>query len=455
MPTRLTPLALAGLTLVLTACGGGDDDDSPANARGTAIGAPVQVSSLTTAQLDAAATASGVAALVGPAQCDVTLTRIEYNTVGGKDEATNATAAVMVPSGGAACTGARPVLLYAHGTSFDKKFDATIPSAYGEAGLALAQFAAKGYVVVMPNYTGYGASKLPYHPYLNADAQSKDVVDGLRAAKSLLPKISTGTSMGKALFVAGYSQGGHVAMATVRALQSDYASEFKLTASVPMSGPYALSDLASLIFSGQQIIGASLFVPMMVDSFQNSYGNVYGAASEVYAAPYSSVAVGLLPANDPAAATAKLPAGADGSYRTLYDQGDGQPYLLAPAFVSATKAGTNGFAKAVVKNTLLDWTPKAPMALCNGGLDPTVPGFNSVKASASFSAKGVTVPHWDLENAASVPPTIKAAFDALKAQTVATSGEAGMIAAYHGGLVPPFCMALAKGYFDQLAAAAN
>ena len=30
-----------------------------------------------------------------------------------------------------------------------------------------------------------------------------------------------------------------------------------------------------------------------------------------------------------------------------------------------------------------------------------------------------------------------------------------MIAAYHGGLVPPFCMALAKGYFDQLAATAN
>ena len=54
MLTRLTPLALAGLTLVLTACVGGDDDDSPANARGTPIGSPVQVSSLNTAQLDAA-----------------------------------------------------------------------------------------------------------------------------------------------------------------------------------------------------------------------------------------------------------------------------------------------------------------------------------------------------------------------------------------------------------------
>ena len=454
MLTRLTPLALAGLTMLLTACGGGDDNDNP-NMRGQPIGTPASVSSLTTAQIDAAAAASRLGALVGPAQCGVTISRIEYHTVGARDEATNATAAVMVPSGGPNCSGARPVLVYAHGTNFNKRFDMAAASSHPEPAQVLFQFAAQGYVVVAPNYTGYGASTLPYHPYLNADAQSKDVVDSLRAAKASMAQLSASSSMGKALFVSGYSQGGHVAMATVRALQNDHASEFKLTASVPMSGPYALGDTSTATFNGNQNVGASLFVPMIVDSYQHAYGDLYSSPSEIYAPPYNSFVPGLLPSLDPAAATARLPAGADGSYRTLYDQGDGQPFLLTTAYANATRAGTSGLAKAMARNSLLDWTPKAPMALCNGGLDPTVAGFNSDKAAASFAAKGASVPHWDLENAASVPPAIKAAFDALKAQTVAASGEAGMIAAYHGGLVPPFCMALAKGYFDQLVAAAN
>jgi hypothetical protein len=48
-------------------------------------------------------------------------------------------------------------------------------------------FAAEGYIVVAPNYVGYDTSTLGYHPYLNADQQSKDMIDALTAARSALP----------------------------------------------------------------------------------------------------------------------------------------------------------------------------------------------------------------------------------------------------------------------------
>ncbi len=448
---KSSPRMLAGATvLALAACGGGDDDGP---ARGSVIGTPTAVATLSTAQIDATTNAQGVSALTGPAKCSVALSTVEYNTVGGQGEATNGTTAVMVPGGGAGCTGARPVLVYAHGTTFFKNFDSTDMQHYLEPWLAMAYFAAQGYVVVAPNYTGYNRSTLPYHPYLNAEAQSRDVVDALRAARTSMPNISTTTSLGKPLFVAGYSQGGHVAMATARALQNDYGSEFKLSGSVPMSGPYALADLSKSIFAGQQIFGSSLFLPMLVDSFQNAYGNIYAKPSDIYAAPYDSFAVGLLPAVDPAPAMAKLPAG-DGTYRTLFDTGNGQPYLFNSSFVAGAQTDASSFTQAMQRNSLLGWKPTAPMALCNGALDPTVPGFNSVKATASFAQQGVTVPHWDLEDASSVPAPIKQAFDAVKQQTVNAQGQAGMIGAYHGTLVPPFCFALAKGYFDQIVAAA-
>ncbi len=75
--------------------------------------------------------------------------------------------------------------------------------------------------MVAPNYAGYDSSTLDYHPYLNADQQSKDMIDALTAARTALPHtMTTSTTDGGKLFITGYSQGGHVAMATHRAMQA-------------------------------------------------------------------------------------------------------------------------------------------------------------------------------------------------------------------------------------------
>ena len=104
------------------------------------------------------------------AKCGVTIEKVSYDTKGAADEDTNATAALMLPTGDAAeCKGDRPVLLYAHGTTTDKGYDfAQVGNAknpaVGEANLIAANFAAQGYIVVAPNYAGYDESKLDYHP---------------------------------------------------------------------------------------------------------------------------------------------------------------------------------------------------------------------------------------------------------------------------------------------------
>lgn len=207
VPIRFAGAAGIGAALLaLAACG--SDDSSPV--RGQLLSDPAQTAAVSTAQIDAATTAAGTGTLAGPAACGVSVQKIEYQTVGGANEGTNATAAVMIPTGAsAACSGARPIVLYAHGTSFDKKKNMSAVTTDGEAGLAMAFFAAQGFIVVAPNYTGYDASTLPYHPYLNAEAQANDMVDALRAAKVVLP--SLGASASSRLFITGYSQGGHVA----------------------------------------------------------------------------------------------------------------------------------------------------------------------------------------------------------------------------------------------------
>jgi len=188
--------------------------------------------------------------------CDVLIYRIRYETVGGADEPTTASGALMVPSGvGSGCTGARPILLYAHGTSTDRAFTMTDLS-NGEALALAAVFASQGYIVVAPNYAGYDTSTLPYHPYLIAQQQSTDMIDALKAARTALPLASaTLTTDNGQLFIAGYSQGGYVAMATQRAME---AAGMTVTAAAPMSGPYALAAFADAVFYGEVNGGAPI-----------------------------------------------------------------------------------------------------------------------------------------------------------------------------------------------------
>src|SRR5947207_14884401 len=165
------------------------------------------------------------------------------------------TAMMLITCSHTRCHGPRPIALYAHGKRTLKSFNiADLTSQSNEEGLALATVGpARGYIVVAPNYAGYDTSSLDYHPYLNADQQSKDMMDALTAAHSALSALHIADN--HKLFVTGYSQGGHVAMATHRALQ---AAGIAVTASAPMSGPYAMSAFGDAVFMGQVDDGSTV-----------------------------------------------------------------------------------------------------------------------------------------------------------------------------------------------------
>src|SRR6185312_14591380 len=97
---------------------------------------------------------------------------IKYWTAGPDNSMQPATGALMVPTGTAApCTGPRPVVLYAHGTTTDSAYNIanisdTSNAANSESALVAAVFAAQGYIVVAPNFLGYDLSTLGYHPYV-------------------------------------------------------------------------------------------------------------------------------------------------------------------------------------------------------------------------------------------------------------------------------------------------
>ena len=508
---RNARLALLPLAMLLASCGGGGSAGSqtggvsvtppapPVSLRGQVIGsatvAPVAISpgvsvstvepaalkALVDAQTDFGST------ITGTPTCAITVYSLKYHTIDAMAADTPAGAAIYVPSGtNAACQGGRPVMLYAHGTSVQKSTDMANLSS-NEPRLIAAMFAAQGYIVVAPNYVGYAGSTAGYHPYLDAEQQSADMIDALRAARSVFGSINASASA--RLMVSGYSQGGFVALATQRAMQTKYASEFAVTAAAPLSGPYALTLFGDSIFSGAPTTGSAGFLPMLINAGQRAGANLYASTSEIYEAKYASgienllpgtqslgdlVAAGKLP-NDVLFASDSLPQAA--GYGSFF----GPDHLIKSSYRDSYLAdlkanpcnGSNtaplsctpaqSLRKWLLKNDLRTSVPNVPLFLCGGDADPLVPYVNTSATAAYFRAQNTTTLQLSVLNVDDTSLTgpyltTRASFAAAKAllrgaalDQGATPAAADQIVkdAYHAGLVAPFCLREARAFFDS------
>ena len=450
MLRKIGMLGAAVAALVLAGCGGTNSPTAKvatSTQRGTLVVNPaLRVASVNAAdfaaQLNATASGPQLLQLAGTPACGVDFYYIRYMTVGPDNSAQPATAALMVPTGSAApCTGARPIVLYAHGTTTDSHYNLanisdTTNSANSESALIAAVFAAQGYIVVAPNFLGYDQSTLGYHPYVNGAENAIVMMDALTAARTaLLSTFTPTTSDSGKLYVTGYSEGGYVAMATVKAMQAGGVS---VTASAPASGPYALEAFGDAIFFGQVNIGSTEFAPLVTTSYQHAYGNVYSQTSDVYSSTYASGIDTLLPNVTPIGtlfSSGKLPQTTlfnsttptsatgipqvDGAadqllakptsppysaeQATLFGLGFGSPYLINDSFRVAyvddavingdqaemtllgggtLNSGTVALAATSMVGLRKDfalndmraggWSPQEPMLMCGGDQDPTV-----------------------------------------------------------------------------------
>jgi hypothetical protein len=139
------------------------------------------------------------------------------------------------------------------------------------------------------------------------------------------------------------------------------------------------------------------------------------------------------------------------------------PNLVKTSFRQAVLANpAHPVWVALARNDLTTgWTPTRPMAMCFGAQDPVVFGSNTAEAAAAFASRGATAPLvnvMNLEDAATVGPTLAGAFAAAKAATAADPAAPGaspaekVLQAYHGGLVPPFCNLAVRSFFQQVLA---
>ena len=172
---------------------------------------------------------------------DLVLTRASsgylftYATTGPRGEPATSLGTLYLPKGEEP-EGGWPVLSYAHGTMGLSDTVLSYPQWVGEDNTGdayLSQWLDAGFAVAASEYVGIGTPGV--HPYLNLRSEGAAVIDVVRAARELVPTLSS------VWYANGYSQGGHASLGAAW-LAHEYAPELTLAGISAGGVPAGVTD---------------------------------------------------------------------------------------------------------------------------------------------------------------------------------------------------------------------
>ncbi|MGB5287845.1 MAG: lipase family protein [Ignavibacteriaceae bacterium] len=293
---------------------------------------------------------------------------INYYTTDGSGNQTIASGALMIPQGGSSL----PLVSIQHGTQTKSNLVASVSPLNSTEGIIGLIMASMGYVVVVPDYPGFGVSKV-MHPYTHAESLITCVIDLMRAGRTYSSQHQI--TLDGRVFLTGYSEGGYATLVTQRKIEMEYSQEFNLTAVAPMAGPYDLNGMMQTLFQTGQY-NHTAYVAYIITAYNNFYG--WDRLNDIFNAPYSSRVQNLF----------------DGS-KTFGEVENQLPAtfseLMNSDFVNNVNNGSEiDFISAMQENTLLEWKPQAPIHFFHGDADDISPYQHSLTAVERLTANGGT-----------------------------------------------------------------
>lgn len=210
-----------------------------------------------------------------PARNAVRLYRVTYSSVVPErnNKPITATGLIAVPENAGTSF---PMISYQHGTVFGKQEVPSFPEQSPETQLAIAQFAAQGYILIGADYFGMGGSDEP-EGYMVKKSHQQATYDMLEASRAVLDHLKVSSTK---LFLAGWSQGGFVTMAFLEKLENaGIPVQAAATASAPVDIFVALNGFLNFPRKDDAPWVTTLFI-LSSFAFENYY-SVPGLARSV------------------------------------------------------------------------------------------------------------------------------------------------------------------------------
>ena len=299
---------------------------------------------------------------------DVQIWEVEYETYYG-DQVVTASSMVFLPESDEPV----PFLSYQHGTIANNSAAPTQVPASDTQNLLLTGLAGIGFVVVAPDYIGFGSSVDIVHPYYVEQATRDAVLDGLRSAVELA--IENEIQFGPELYLMGYSQGGYATMAAHKGIEEMGIEYFDLQASYPSSGGYDVIGVRDYFFS-LETYHQPFFLAYVAESYRTYYGWPNENLSKVFQEPFAT--------NIPQYFDGSL---SGGEINLLLN--DTISILTNEAYYTNPNDPEFDFVTSrFEENSIDNWVPTIPVHMFHGDADITVPYQNSIDVYDGFIAAG-------------------------------------------------------------------
>ena len=310
---------------------------------------------------------------------------IVYRTVGPDGEPILASGAIFYPSADVDYERSGTILgvHYTYGANYE------VPSQ--KMAVTEGLFSLFGYVVVAPDYIGYGASKDKVHPYYDVVSTGQVSADMLLAAKEYFASITRKIS--HKITVMGYSQGGQASLSFLRFAETEplYQDAFIIDQVFAGGGAYDLIKSYDA-FVLKDYSSQPVTIPLLVLGL--NYGeNLNLDLSLMFAEPlysnYNEWIISKKYTTDEVTAMMK---------ETKLTK------IMAPEAFDTTNPNTKKFRGALRKNSLIvygkvtNWVPKAKITLLHATDDTIVPYENTDSAYKAFLAAGCKVIKHDIPN---------------------------------------------------------
>lgn len=307
---------------------------------------------------------------------DIDLYRIRYKTVDVHQQPDTASGLLVLPVVPADTQ--LSIVVYAHGTTSGPN---DVPSQLrGGFEVAMA-YAGMGFATAAPDYNGLGDSR-GFHPYLHSQSEATASLDMLFATYEFLDFYDPDYDPNY-LFLSGYSQGGHAAMALHREIDDFWSIIIPVTAATHMSGPYDLSGvMRDRILSDESYVNPA-YIAYILLGYNEAYG-FYNSIDEIFVEPYTSMIRDFYDGNINLTELNNMLIG------ELEMAGDTiVKRIFQDSIVEAiTNDPNHPINIALETNDTYNFSPDAPTRLYYCGGDVTIPPQNSLVAEEQMTNLG-------------------------------------------------------------------
>ena len=244
------------------------------------------------------------------------------------------------------------------------------PEAPSESFPVEGIWAAKGYAVVFPDYIGFGVSAQRIHPFLHLESTARSALDMVLAVKPYLKHIGREPES-EQVILAGFSQGAASSMTLMEMIQDGYEKVLPVKKVYVAGGVYNLASTCDLVLERERA-GLPCALPMLIQGL-NAAENLGLKMSDFFQRDILAHYDEWINSKKYTIREINAMIGTRDLKVIMTDQGRDKN---SPAMMT--------LYKSMQRNSVLRFTPKAPLYIFHSRQDQIVPFLNAQKAQEWF-----------------------------------------------------------------------